>query len=79
MPANPLILVAVITELCVAPAVIVSDVGLAVRLKSAVEANGETDGAFCETCVDAVAVDGVATSIMEITTNKTRIFPRVRR
>jgi hypothetical protein len=57
----------------------VSDDGLAVRLKSAVEANGETDGAFCETCVDVVAVDGVATSIMEITTNRTRIFPRVRR
>jgi hypothetical protein len=57
----------------------VSDVGLAVRLKSAVEANGETDGAFCETCVDAVAVDGVATNIMKIRANKTTTFPRVKR
>jgi hypothetical protein len=55
------------------------DAGFAERLKSPVAARGETEGAFCETCVDVVAVDGVATSIMEITTNKTRIFPRVRR
>jgi hypothetical protein len=79
VPANPFMLVAVIVELCVAPAGIVRDAGLAARLKSGVEARDETEGAFCETCIDVAGVDGVATNIKEISANKTTIFPRVRR
>ena len=70
------VLVAVITELWVAPAVIVRDVGFAVRLKSGVEeTNGDTELTFCKTFIDVAPVDGVETNINEISANRTMIFP----
>jgi len=80
VPANPFRLVAVITELCVAPADIVRDVGLAVRSKSGVVVTSvETDGRLCGACDDVAAVDGVATSIKEINANNRTVLPTVRR